>query len=214
MKAARWVIAGLLIAGMMPPALTGCARQVPTVNNPLEVSPGEYDRLFRASIDELRDRGYVVDRHDYRYGTVSARPAGSPMFAELWRKDNTTGRQAWTSTVNYQRRLITITLEPVAPDPGRDQPDHYLLRAEVVVERVSVPTTYATGSTVGRRVIGNLNRVPTEWQERGITGHYWRPVGRDPYLGQRLIDAIVRRSLAPPPPPAPAGDEPAQTKET
>ena len=212
MKSTRRFIACFVLVWAIPSLLAGCATPIQAVNNPLEVAPSEYDRLFEAIVHELRDRGFVVDRRDYRFGTVSTRPVGSPTILEPWRADNTTDNQAFASTVNYQRRQITVTLEPVEPAPGTDQPHRYLLRAEVIVERVVVPTTYATGSTTGRRVIGKLTRVPTEWQQRGITGHYWRPIGRDPYLEQQLIDAIVRRSLAPVPRPEQADQETAEAK--
>ncbi len=179
----------------MHPMLAGCTTVIHAVNNPLEIAPGEYDRLFEAAVGELRARGFVVDRHDYRFGTVSTRPVGSPTILEPWRAGNSVYDQAVASTVNYQRRQITITLEPVENGQDMEPPDRYLLRAEVIIERVVLPTTYITGSTTSRRVIGKLSRVPAEWRQRGITGHYWRPIGRDPYLEQQLIEAIVRRSL-------------------
>ena len=107
------VFACFALVWAMHPMLAGCTTAIHAVNNPLEIAPSEYDRLLEAAVDELRDRGFVVDRHDYRFGTVSTRPVGSPTILEPWRADNSIYDQAVASTVNYQRRQITITLEPV-----------------------------------------------------------------------------------------------------
>jgi hypothetical protein len=202
-------------------ALLGCGsrRLAP---NPLEVDRAEYDRLFQAAQAELWDRGFRVDRADYRFGKVESQPRPSPSIIEVWHPDNKTAYQAMESTVNHQRRIVTVTLEPQSPEtpivpPTEDemeaaatQPvryDTYLMRVEVMLEQKQVPSRQLTGSTRGERLQHTLHQVPLELRERGITGSniesvrrepgaYWEPVGRDYYLEQDLLAAIVRRSLA------------------
>jgi hypothetical protein len=68
-----------------------------------------------------------------------------------------------------------------------------------------VPSRQLTGSTRGERLQHALHQVPLELRERGITGSqveayrepgaYWEPIGRDTYLEQELLAAIVRRSV-------------------
>lgn len=184
-------------------AVMGCTTRSHRVPNPLEIAEVEYTRLFDAAVVTLRSRGYVVDRQDYRFGVITTRPVFFPTIFEPWHSTNSTWEQAQASTINHQRRQIAITLEPVPSDETPPADDaagpvtlaSYILRAEVVVERLAVPRARLTGSTSGGRVMGRLAAVPEEWRRRGIESHYWRPIGRDPYLERRLVEAIVRRSL-------------------
>jgi hypothetical protein len=202
-------------------ALLGCeSRRI--APNPLEVDRAEYDRLFQAAQAELWDRGFRVDRADYRFGKVESQPRTSPSIIEVWHPDNRTAYQAMESTVNHQRRIVTVTLEPQTPETpivppteeemeaAATQPtryDTYLMRVEVMLEQKQVPSRQLTGSTRGERLQHTLHAVPLELRERGITGSnveslrrepgaYWEAVGRDYYLEQELLAAIVRRSLA------------------
>lgn len=200
--------------------LGGCARQAVVAPNPLEIDRSEYPRMYAAAVEVLREQGYIVDRQDYRYGTVSTRPRSSPSVFEVWYPDNSTGAQVAQSTVNSQRRVVTVSLEqasaaaqeaepdlaapadlvPDEPEASDDSvqplaPEAYLLRIEVIVEQLEAPIHHMTGSTDGRRVIGRLRRAPAELAELGIQDLYWQPVGRDTEMEQILLAAIVRRSI-------------------
>jgi hypothetical protein len=94
------------------------------------------------------------------------------------------------------------TPESVAPLAATTQPaehaevfDGYRLRIAVFVERLEVPDRRLGGSSSGKRQFDQLNSAPTELRERGITGPYWLPIGRDPYLENRLIASVVRLSV-------------------
>jgi hypothetical protein len=207
----KWTLAitGLCVAALALVGPTGCAapQQPVTIQNPVEIETLEYARMFDATVLVLRDEGFHIDREDYRFGTITTRPAPASTLLEPWKSDNTTDDQSAQSTINQQRRQITITFEPRAPDDGEpnerapqwgdesDDSPGYLMRAEVLVERLVVPITYLTGSTDGRRVLDKLSSVPAEWQRRGMVAAYWRPLGRDPHLEQRLLVQIVRRSF-------------------
>jgi hypothetical protein len=200
--------------------LAGCTAAPQATRNPLEIDAAEYRRLFDASLLVLRSQGFVVDRQDYRFGRITARPRGAPTLLEPWYPDNTTFGQALEGTLNAERRLVTVALDP-APPAGpagkseirnqKSEGPSYLLRVEVQIERQQYPARQLSGS-FGEDMLGSLAAAPGELRDRGITGPYWQPVGRDPYLEERLLAAIVRQSLAlpvtPPPPGAPAWPPP------
>ncbi len=189
----------------MTTALLGCVAKIETIKNPIEVDETEYARLFNAAVVVLREKGFTVDQQDYRYGRVTTRPARSPTFLEPWHADNTTFDQGLMSTINHQRRRISLYFEPKQAEAGRlgegrsvggeGTGGDYLFHAEILVERLVVPVARLTGSTRPRGLIGKLSDVPVEWKERGIQDAYWRIVGRDPFLEQRLIAEIIRRSM-------------------
>jgi hypothetical protein len=204
-------------------ALSGCARPIEQVANPLPVAAGAYARLFQTSISVLRDEGFVINRQDYRFGVVNTRPKPSPTAFEPWLGQNTTAYQAWESTFSYERRTVTVTLEPVGPETAAGNPVRepeaasrpsasatppdtrpaelarpgYLLRVEVLMERQQNPTQQMTGSTAGGAVVADLSATPVDLTDRGIVGAFWRPLGRDPYLERQILAEIIRRATTP-----------------
>ncbi len=202
-------------------SMTACAGRSNTIANPVEIDVTEYDRIFQASADVLKDSGFRIDRQDYRFGVLTSHPRTSPTAMEPWHRDNVTLGQALESTVNFQRRRIHIRLIPTTAAPAnaesdtpaavtatlpQDQPaqadaatrvvhDSYMLEAQVVIEQVEAPRRYLTGSTAPGRMYRNLSAAPDELAQRQISENYWRPVGRDTHLEQRLVADILRRSI-------------------
>lgn len=186
-------------------ALAGCAAKFEAMDNPIEIGVEEYPRLFDAAVVVLREQGFIVDQQDYRYGRITTRLATLPTFLEPWHTNKTTSDQAFASTINHQRRRISLFFQPrqtVAGLVDESRPVEeagadtaYDVRAEVLTERLVVPIARLTGSTQPQSLIGRLADVPTEWKERGIQSAYWRPVGRDSFLEQRLLAQIIRRSM-------------------
>lgn len=188
--------------------LGGCATHLPVVDNPLEVATSEYPRFYRAAREVLTEQGYVLDQMNYRYGIVSTQPQYSATLFEPWRATNSTGAQSLSSTINHQRRVVTITLEP-DPDEGTrprpapsdggaslpEEPAGYLFRIVAMIEQAQRPVMHLTGSTSGHRTQRALREVPVEWTRRGIDANYWQPIERDPHLERRLMIAIINRSL-------------------
>ncbi len=168
----------------------GCSTP-PLVDNPAPITAEDYDRAYEESIETLRAYGFVIDRQDHRFGTVTARPAGAPTIVEPWIPTHSDLDQSVANTLHDERRQITIRLEPASEDAA-DTSDPYQIRAEVMIERRSVPVAYVTGSTAGTRMMRTLRGMPAPWKDRGIAPTYWRPLRRDPTLETHLVSAIVR----------------------
>ncbi len=178
-----------LTAGMV-----GCARHVKVVDQPVAIDAAHYRACFDAAIDVLRDNGFVVDRRDYRYGVITTRPLGSPTVLEPWHAQNTTAEQAWESTFNDIRRRVAVRLvkHASAPDTNDTLVSSYNLEVEVVLEHKQVPTRRLTGSAK-RNVFSSLSAPPRELADKGVTGTYWEPIGRDQELESRLLTQILDR---------------------
>jgi hypothetical protein len=186
------VLAVMLIATGL---WTGCAANDAPLPNPLPLEVEAYPDTFARTVDLLRDRGFEVDRQDLRFGRITSRPKGSPTLAEPWIADNTTADQALRSTLGDLRRTVTVMFEP--PDPVGSSTDDpvlgegpYAMHVEVLLERLQVPGRRLNGRTSGG-VFADLSATPAEMRARGIEGRYWQPVGRDPLLEQRLLEAII-----------------------
>jgi len=192
-----------ILALLWVPLMTaGCSRAIVRADNPGPVSSDGYRQVFEASVDVLRGYGFTIDRRDYRFGVITTLPVGSPNVFEVWNPQNTTSHQAVESTLASEQRRVNVSIQ--AP-PGRsglaegtDQTDPdagYLLAVEVILERRQVPTRRLAGSA-RRNVFSDLAAPPNDLTARGVTGNYWEPVGRDPYLEARLIQEITQRAAA------------------
>ncbi len=192
------------VSALLAALLTGCSQRTVTAPNPIDIDRVEFTRMYNAAVQTLRDYGFRIDRRSHRFGVITTKYLGSPTAFEPWQRANSTNDQAWESTFNDQRRFATVTLEPLndqAPTHNKPTvsehagPAAYRLRVEVFVERSQHPDRRLTGSTNGHNIFGTLRSMPTELRKRGIESSYWRPLGRDTYLEQRLLAEIVRRSL-------------------
>jgi len=178
--------------------IPGCSRPIVQADNPSALQAEAYPQAFKATIDVLRDHGFIIDRRDYRFGEITTEPLGSPNLFEVWRPQNTTGEQAVESTLASEQRRVHVRFARQGEDGGRGQAEGdagYMLEVEVVLERLQVPTRRMAGSA-RRNVFSNLAAPPRELIDKGVTGNYWEPVGRDPYLEARLIREITRRTGA------------------
>ena len=167
---------------------------------PAEVAPQRYDQAFAQTLATLRDLGFVVDRQDHRFGQITTQPKLSPTVFEPWKPDHTYLDQAGRATLGSLRRSARVSFAPSAESNTTARPDtasdpaarSYRLEVEVLVERLQVPTRRLSGTTRGS-VFQDLSEIPAELQQRGITGRYWQPVGRDPHLEARLRRQILDR---------------------
>ena len=63
------------------------------------------------------------------------------------------------------------------------------------LERKQIPTRRMAGSA-RRNVFSDLSTPPRDLIDKGVTGSYWEPIGRDPFLEARLIQQITERVQA------------------
>lgn len=206
-------------------ALTGCQRRYAPATGTVEIDPAEYDRMYQASIDVLRDNGFRVDRRDYRFGRVTTEPIASPTAFEPWVNHNTTPTQTAQSTLDHLRRTVTVSLEPIGSEEIaaiEDLGESLEHEAEPMVTASPAPADAGSEGPVEsrpyrlrvevlvenqqipvRRLNGSvtgsrfseLAAVPSEWSSRNMPPVYWQPIGRDAHLEQRLARQIVERAM-------------------
>lgn len=166
----------------------------------LEVFASDYGRFFQAAVLTLRDAGFQIDRHDYRFGRITTQPLPQATVFEPWRPSSAQATDPVRSTLNFQRLIASVSLEPLAGAEATASVKtakatlpaaRYRLRVQVDIEQLQRPDSYVTGST---RVMARYNRVPAELAERGVAGVYWEAIGQDEKMAHDLLQQILRRS--------------------
>ncbi|MBI1367797.1 MAG: hypothetical protein GC162_03995 [Planctomycetes bacterium] len=180
-------------------SLGGCAPKAVDVDNPIDIAVPEYDRVFDAAILVLRERRYVVDRKDRRFGIVTTEPQISASVFEPWRSDNLGNDETVESTLNFQRHIVRVSVAPAAPEgaaPNPNAPKDYQLHVIVDIQRRYHPPRQLVTSAMGVVSVRSADsRHRATYTERGLEESYWATVGRDELLEQQLVAAILRRSV-------------------
>jgi hypothetical protein len=185
---------------LVPVLLGGCTRAIVKAPDPIRIDAREYSAVFDAAILVLRDEGFTINRKDYRFGVVTTRPLFAPSVFEPWHVQNTTSYQTLESTLNSERRIVEVTIEPTGPAPGvgavpAAPNPNYQLRVDVLIERHEYPMYQLSGSTSGYSVLDTYSGPSQLQTERGLLSVYWVPIAHDPYMEQQLIAEIIHRSV-------------------
>lgn len=200
MKSIAWAMHTCVLL-LLVVNIAGCGGKAVRTENPAAFAAVDYDPVFDAAVAELRDLRFVVDRQDRRFGIVSTAPLIASSFVEPWHQDNTTAAQILESTLNLDRRIARVELAPARSDKpaaeATQPPTRYELSVQVSIERRVNPPRQLTTSALG--VPRTTNQTALERPvvtERGRQESYWRAVGHDPHLEQRLINAILTRAAS------------------
>lgn len=149
----------------------------------ISFSPEQYRMVFDASIEVLREQGFTIARSDYRFGVITTEPLEAATALEFWIGDATTATQRRSDTLNAQQRTAIIRI-----GQAEDQ-DAFQLTAEVQVQRLQRPDRYLTHSATGQ-LTAAYAETPLHLRQQGIDRPYAYDLERDPWLEQRLLQAI------------------------
>lgn len=194
----------LLLAGCeAPPQAVG-----PTVAT---VQIPDRDAFIDTTLTLLRELDLPPRRVDRERGMVVSQPSTSGQWFEFWRGDSRGAYQLFESSLHTMRRIVTISIEPESPTPGRPNTETHKLDVAVEKERYSAPERQVTTAS-GALAIYN-ERLPTEEGLRGgaSRGEHWTPLGRDLLLEEYLLERILERTRAAAAPEAPTARTAAST---
>jgi hypothetical protein len=156
-------------------------------------SASDFERLFVAAEDALRELQFRIDRIDYRAGLLTTRPMVSKQFFELWRADAQTWDDVTESSIATIRRTVRI-------DFTRTEDGFYHATPRVLIERQTLAEQRITSAVSYRRVFsGEINPQRrargTRESDVGIAlpSRYWTPTGRDAALEQMLARSVQQR---------------------
>ncbi|MCP4594419.1 MAG: hypothetical protein GY842_27120 [bacterium] len=171
-------------------ALGGCHapdRSVELSDQHFEVrGPEEYDALFDACLDSLRDRDFRIDRADRCGGVITTFPNTGQHFFEFWRRDVETNSDALEATMLTIRRRVKIQLQ------GDPQSTQRQLAVGVYREKYATPDRQYNSSASALRVFSRT--LPsTSGKRLDASDDSWVPHGRDAVLEKCLTEEIAAR---------------------
>ncbi len=141
-----------------------------------------YEAAFQAARDELRDRGYLLERVDSQAGVITTQRTGLPSGVE--------------DVLNRQRHFVRVTFSPPADEQGAGEgadaspAGGRVMTVRVITERVHRPGWRVPTSSV------RLASAATDpaLDDRGLRPVYAVPVSEDAGAAQDIAAAISRRT--------------------
>lgn len=174
-------------------ALAGCRSASPTTytsTREISVAPAseEFDRVWQAAQETLRQHHFVLDRVDHREGLVTTLPESSQHFFEFWRHDVNTARDFWESVLNPIRRWVEVTIT------ADGESDGHVVAVVVHKERLSAPDRQFNSTGAAYQYFGE--RLPSTTGIERVTHEHdrWLELGRDPAMEDYLVRRIIDRA--------------------
>jgi hypothetical protein len=157
------------------------------------VTADDFDNLWAACERAARDRGFRIDREDFRSGVMTTHPLISKQWFELWRRDVVTLPAVAHSSLHTTRRTIRFELAAKSDGSFEASPKVLVERLSVVEHRITSASQYRDIFALTREESlreEDRQRNPLLQQE-GIPPSYWYALGRDEALEKTLAAAIA-----------------------
>jgi hypothetical protein len=157
------------------------------------VTADDFDQLWAACERAARDRGFQIDREDFRSGVMTTRPLVSKQWFELWRRDVVTLPGVGESSLHTLRRTVRFEIKVREDGAYEAAPKVLVERYSVIEHRITSATQYRDIYALTREEAlrrDDRQRNPLLEQE-GIPTFYWYAVGRDESLEKKLAESIA-----------------------
>ncbi len=104
----------------------------------------EFNAVWDASLEVLRENRFEIDRQDRRSGTITTFPLLGRQWFEFWRTDAFDRRNVAESTLHTLYRQVTVTIRPVEKS-GEDRT--YAADVAVRTSRSALPNVRVTNTS-------------------------------------------------------------------
>ncbi|MFP4105128.1 MAG: hypothetical protein ACLFVU_03465 [Phycisphaerae bacterium] len=113
---------------------------------PATAEERSFQRVWKSTIDVLKDKGFEIDRTDPREGVVTTLPMTSKQWFEFWRDENASRKDLLENSLHTIFRSAEVRLYKA------DEPGQYDLDVQVFVSRSNRQTLMVTSPSEGREL--------------------------------------------------------------
>jgi hypothetical protein len=152
------------------------------------INSDDFYKLWRTCRSVVHDRFFIIDREEFREGTLTTRPLVSKQYWEVWRRDEVTVHDIEASTLATIRRTVIFQITKQSNGTFTAEPRVLVERCASAERRLTAITEYHTAFS-GPRPFGSAEN------DQGIVlpTDYWYATGRDNALERDLAAAINRQ---------------------
>ncbi|MGD0462384.1 MAG: hypothetical protein ABSB74_07835 [Tepidisphaeraceae bacterium] len=145
----------------------------------------DYQRLWAACGQTLRNDQFDIQQEDYREGVLTTWPMISMQFFEVWRSDAGTLHDVMLDSLQTIRRSARFEL-------ARGPDGSYVARPKVLIEQLSHPERRLSSVSQFTGAFTVTAESPTRVTAEGATvaNRYWYVLGRDEAMEKELADSV------------------------
>lgn len=154
-----------------------------------KVTSKDFDRLWAAAEDSLRDHSFLLDRTDYRDGVLTSQPRPSKQIYEVWRNDAVEPHDILQSTLGTMRRTVRIDIRRADDGSFTASPKAVVERYSMLEKRITSVAQYRDVFSLTAR---DLKLDAEQQDEAAVNSEFWYAVGRDSTLEKSIADSIRR----------------------
>jgi hypothetical protein len=149
------------------------------------VSSQDYERLWKACGQTLRNDQFEIQQEDYREGILTTWPMVSMQFFEFWRSDAGTFDDVMLDSLQTIRRSVRFEL-------ARGADGSYIARPKVLIEQSSHPERRLSSVSQFTGAFIVTAESPTRVTDEGtvVPNRYWYATGRDEAMEKELADSV------------------------
>jgi hypothetical protein len=145
-----------------------------------------FDKLWNAGREAMRDDGFLVDRRDYREGLLTSYPLTSRMGYEVWRRDVVSAHDLAQSTLGMVRRTVRIEIARLPDGSFQATPKVLVERDSLIERRITSVDQYQNAFAIQAQDVAR----ETEKSGADIPAEYWYVIDRDRALEKQLAQAV------------------------
>ncbi len=163
---------------------SGCAAQRPAaLKNSVEIS-GDFDRIWTVCQAQIKNRGFELDRLDFRNGVIETYPLISKQWFEFWHNDVIDGNSLAQSSLHTINRLVKLKIDKL-------DSNNYQLQCKVEKLKIYHDRDVAGGNIRAQETFtASQSRIFNNKYSNNIK---WLPAGNDPVLQQAILTDISNK---------------------
>ncbi len=165
---------------------TGCAPTGGPVASPTGVADENFNAVWDATNEVLREYRFFIDRADRREGVITTFPMIGRHWFEFWRKDAITQRDLAEGTLHTVYRQVTVNIR------RRDDSEGYTAAVRVLTSRSDLvnPQVTSTSEAFDMFLNPDMPRLASLTGLGSTIGSRSVPLGRDENLEETLQHEI------------------------
>lgn len=158
----------------------------PTVDRLTAAGPDEFDLLWEAVGDTLREMDFRLDRQDRANGMITTFPETTAQALELWRPQPRPAYYWAEANLHTIQRKVTVKITSTASG-------EYDLDVTVERFRYRLEERQIDNSAAALRLYSSDAPTVSGRSPKLAESTYWIPLGRDGFMEERVLADILKR---------------------
>ncbi|MHC4443477.1 MAG: hypothetical protein ACYTF1_03795 [Planctomycetota bacterium] len=181
----------MLVCSLVGPLAVGCSAPDkpagPTVTRVTSATPEQYQLLWDATANTLRQYNFRLDRQDRLAGILTTHPDTTGNWFEWWRYQPKSTYHWMEANLHTIQRQAKVRIKPA------DQAGDYNLNVQIDRYRYSLEERQIDNAAAALRLYSSEAPTYSGQTLKPSESAYWIHQGRDPQMENAVLSSILSR---------------------